>query len=184
MPEVGSRQLTVESLLVAVLHSWELPQETHVVLEKDLNIVDPVLQHCQAVDADAEGKAADFLGVVIHKAVDGGVDHSGAEEFDPGRAFALRARSPTGGCAGSAAERAGDVKFDARLGEREIAGPQACLHAGAKKVYFRNLDEAGEIAEGNVRVDRQALDLVKREGMRSEERRVGKECRSRWSPYH
>ena len=22
------------------------------------------------------------------------------------------------------------------------------------------------------------------EGMRSEERRVGKECRSRWSPYH
>ena len=23
-----------------------------------------------------------------------------------------------------------------------------------------------------------------REGVRSEERRVGKECRSRWSPYH
>ena len=23
-----------------------------------------------------------------------------------------------------------------------------------------------------------------RKGMRSEERRVGKECRSRWSPYH
>ena len=27
------------------------------------------------------------------------------------------------------------------------------------------------------------LDVVS-EGMRSEERRVGKECRSRWSPYH
>ena len=27
-------------------------------------------------------------------------------------------------------------------------------------------------------------DLLKREGTRSEERRVGKECRSRWSPYH
>src|SRR2546430_15604385 len=26
--------------------------------------------------------------------------------------------------------------------------------------------------------------LRKREGLRSEERRVGKECRSRWSPYH
>ena len=24
----------------------------------------------------------------------------------------------------------------------------------------------------------------KAEGLRSEERRVGKECRSRWSPYH
>ena len=25
---------------------------------------------------------------------------------------------------------------------------------------------------------------IVREGLRSEERRVGKECRSRWSPYH
>ena len=33
----------------------------------------------------------------------------------------------------------------------------------------------------------QALDdinLTIRDGDRSEERRVGKECRSRWSPYH
>ena len=29
-----------------------------------------------------------------------------------------------------------------------------------------------------------ALTLMKRLQMRSEERRVGKECRSRWSPYH
>src|SRR2546430_12229632 len=28
------------------------------------------------------------------------------------------------------------------------------------------------------------LGALKREGTRSEERRVGKECRSRWSPYH
>ena len=26
--------------------------------------------------------------------------------------------------------------------------------------------------------------LAKKKDMRSEERRVGKECRSRWSPYH
>ena len=36
---------------------------------------------------------------------------------------------------------------------------------------------------------REAIDAVKRPvlviaGLRSEERRVGKECRSRWSPYH
>src|SRR5689334_24807607 len=29
-----------------------------------------------------------------------------------------------------------------------------------------------------------ARDLIEEEGARSEERRVGKECRSRWSPYH
>ena len=29
-----------------------------------------------------------------------------------------------------------------------------------------------------------SMDLYKKGGRRSEERRVGKECRSRWSPYH
>ena len=29
-----------------------------------------------------------------------------------------------------------------------------------------------------------ALDIMKGDPDRSEERRVGKECRSRWSPYH
>src|SRR2546430_15609983 len=29
-----------------------------------------------------------------------------------------------------------------------------------------------------------SLDRLSRQGVRSEERRVGKECRSRWSPYH
>src|SRR5258705_10190593 len=29
-----------------------------------------------------------------------------------------------------------------------------------------------------------ALDEVRQQNLRSEERRVGKECRSRWSPYH
>ena len=28
------------------------------------------------------------------------------------------------------------------------------------------------------------IKLIGEGGMRSEERRVGKECRSRWSPYH
>src|SRR2546422_11618194 len=31
---------------------------------------------------------------------------------------------------------------------------------------------------------RSATERLQRTGLRSEERRVGKECRSRWSPYH
>src|SRR5438309_6953802 len=110
MPEVDSRHSKVESLHLAKLQSWELPQEAHVVLEKDLNIVDAVFEHGQAVDADAEGEAADFFGIVIHEVVDGGIDHARAKEFDPGRAFALRAGSATGGRAGSAAEGAGNIE--------------------------------------------------------------------------
>ena len=33
-------------------------------------------------------------------------------------------------------------------------------------------------------ISEDAIDTLKRELLRSEERRVGKECRSRWSPYH
>ena len=33
-------------------------------------------------------------------------------------------------------------------------------------------------------IDSKAIDRAVTNGARSEERRVGKECRSRWSPYH
>src|SRR3712207_7144627 len=41
-----------------------------------------------------------------------------------------------------------------------------------------------ELAEANEAVPRLADNAPSYEGVRSEERRVGKECRSRWSPYH
>src|SRR6267142_6986380 len=100
---------------------WELPEEAHVILEKHLNIVDAVLQHRESIDADAEGEAADFFRVVIHEAVDGGIDHARAKEFNPRSALAFR----TGAAirrTGTAAERTGNVELDRRLGEREIAG--------------------------------------------------------------
>src|SRR5437667_4806496 len=163
MSEVDSRQSTVESLQLTKVGSWELPQEADVVLEKDLDIVDAVLEHGQAVDADAEGKATDFFRVIIHEAVDGGIDHAGAEEFNPGRTFALRARSATGGRAGSTAEGAGDVELDAGLRERKITGAEARFDAGAKKLFYEIFDGAGEIAEGNVGVDGEAFDPVEGE---------------------
>src|SRR6266850_2590623 len=111
----------------------ELPEEAHIVLEKDLNIVDAVLQHREAIDADAEGEAADFFRVIVHETVDGGIDHARAEELDPRGALAFRTGAAVRS-AGSPAERAGDVELDGRLGEREIAGPEACFHTGAKKL--------------------------------------------------
>src|SRR6266850_358964 len=143
----------------------ELPEEAHVILEKDLNIIDAVLQHREAVDADAEGEAADFFRVVIDEAVDGRIDHTRAEELDPRGALAFRTGAAVRS-AGSAAERAGDVELDGRLGEREIAGPEACFHTGAKKLLYEIFDGAGEIAKSNVRVHGESFDLMKGEGMR------------------
>ena len=146
--------------------SWELAEEADVILEEDLDVVDLVFEHGQAVDAHAKGEAADFFGVVVDEAVDGGVDHACTEEFDPAGAFALGADATAGARAAAAAEDAGDVEFDAGLGEREIAGAEAGFYAGTEKLFDEIFDGAGEIAEGNVCIHGQSFDLVEHEGMR------------------
>src|SRR5439155_23459881 len=143
----------------------ELAEEAHVVLKKNLNIIDSVFQHSQAVDAEAEGEAADFLRLVVHKALDRGIDHARAKEFDPGRALALSTGSAAGGGSRSAAERAGNVELDGGFGKREIAGSEARGHPGTKKLFDEIFDGAGEVAEGDVRVNGQAFDLMKDEGV-------------------
>ena len=53
--------------------------------------------------------------------------------------------------------------------------------AGLYDVIHRRRDVRAEFVGG--KIDPEVLDRVLR-AARSEERRVGKECRSRWSPYH
>ena len=67
-----------------------------------------------------------------------------------------------------------------------IQTPQAfeknIILEGYKKFFEENgfvTDDASIVEKLNVRIK-----LVESETTRSEERRVGKECRSRWSPYH
>ena len=48
---------------------------------------------------------------------------------------------------------------------------------------LNRLDEAEQVCE-NVYSEFKDTEIVKTQSQRSEERRVGKECRSRWSPYH
>src|SRR5215469_16461498 len=143
----------------------ELLQEADVVLEKDLDVVDPVFEHGQTIDTDAEGEAADLFRVVVHKAEDGGIDHTGTEQFNPARAFAFAADAAGFGGARTAAEDTGGVEFDRRLGEREIAGAEARADASAEEFLDEVINGAGEIAEGNVAVDGQSFDLMEHEGM-------------------
>ena len=51
------------------------------------------------------------------------------------------------------------------------------------KVIKRLVDDAGINLAGVQRL-LSIAEVVTRRDVRSEERRVGKECRSRWSPYH
>src|SRR5690348_6459657 len=146
--------------------SWELGEEADVVLEEDLEVVDAVLEHRQAVHAHAESEAADLFRVVIHKAVDGGIDHARAEKLDPAGAFAFAASGAACARAGAAAENARDVEFDTGLGKRKIAGAEARLEGRAEELLDEVFDGAGEIAESDVGIDGQPFDLVEHEGMR------------------
>src|SRR3712207_9272294 len=89
------------------------------------------------------------------------------------------------------------IFFQAEDGIRDIGvtGVQTCalpiyravLHAWSETLGMsleeRNVTvlhmEGGDYAEGKARVRSEIL-----EGIRSEERRAGKVCRSRWPPYH
>src|SRR3712207_9538833 len=62
---------------------------------------------------------------------------------------------------------------------RERGGLARALEAHAARRRPAD-DRTGGVGDRDDRVVERALDV----GLRSEERRVGKECRSRWSPYH
>ena len=53
--------------------------------------------------------------------------------------------------------------------------PRFAARQIASWLYRKGADSIGGMTD---------LSLKNREKLRSEERRVGKECRSRWSPYH
>src|SRR2546426_9361795 len=71
-----------------------------------------------------------------------------------------------------------DLDFPVRL---VLTLPLFVLHDAALLVDSRRIDHPEEVPHA-IRLHPQRD--VERGGGRSEERRVGKECRSRWSPYH
>src|SRR5437016_9617230 len=70
--------------------------------------------------------------------------------------------------------------FQAEDGIRDwsVTGVQTC----ALPIYVRGRGNSAGEFEPFAQEPRDGHDVV--EWLRSEERRVGKECRSRWSPYH
>src|SRR2546429_7489435 len=67
----------------------------------------------------------------------------------------------------------------------QLALGQLELMAGRIDEAVKHLSRARQLAPDNPAVYSHLAAAYRRRGdLRSEERRVGKECRSRWSPYH
>src|SRR5574337_1835240 len=74
-----------------------------------------------------------------------------------------------------------DGRFEFRLfGGYQLL--QLCL--GTLKEHDIEAFQRGQVHLGLCQLQQTLFVLFRVEGLRSEERRVGKECRSRWSPYH
>src|SRR3989475_3646491 len=67
-------------------------------------------------------------------------------------------------------------RFGAKTAENVRRGIAHLRQASGPRLFHHALDEVEAV--------RSALAGLEGSGLRSEERRVGKECRSRWSPYH
>ena len=62
-----------------------------------------------------------------------------------------------------------------------IKSIQTLFSEAMQEIKTINADEALKMVEEN---NCNLIDIREGNELRSEERRVGKECRSRWSPYH
>src|SRR5882672_12405975 len=137
----------------------ELPQEPHVVLKIKLQIVDVVFELRQTFDAQTEGEAGKSFRIIVDETINGRIDHPRAEQLNPTRLLADVA-------ARTSAEYARRVDFNRRLGERKITRPQARLHFGPQKFAHEIFDRTLEIAERDVSIDGQPLNLVEHESVR------------------
>src|SRR3954452_16148344 len=143
--------------------SGELLQEPQAVLEEHAQVRYAVTQEGDAFDAHPEREALHLLGVVavaLHEAEHVRVDHPGAEDLDPAGPLAERVARAVLQVAVAAAVEAGHVDLDARLGEREVARSHVHLALGAEDRPGELAQDADEVAERDVLVDREALDLV------------------------
>ena len=73
-----------------------------------------------------------------------------------------------------------NIIYSAAIGEKKNNVPKVEFAVGKSKISF----EPASGKANPVRPQQKDNTLLFKDIYRSEERRVGKECRSRWSPYH
>jgi len=122
--------------------SSELAQEAQLVGVEEPDVVDAVLEHRHALDAETEREAGDRLGIVADGAEHRRVDQAGAEDLEPPGRLAHTARLTVGVATARAADHAADVDLGARFGEREIMGPKLHRRVGAEKLAHEKFERA------------------------------------------
>ena len=74
------------------------------------------------------------------------------------------------------------IEENVEIGPYTVIGPETVIKSGTK-IHGQSVIEYAEIGR-NCEIFNFSSIGKRPQVLRSEERRVGKECRSRWSPYH
>src|SRR5258708_16975844 len=99
-------------------------QEAQVVAGEQPDVVDAVAQHGDPLDAQPEGEAAIFVGIVANIAQHARINLAGAAHLEPAAVL-------TDAAAAATADDAVYVELGAGLREREVARADANLPADA-----------------------------------------------------
>src|SRR5260221_6196618 len=94
--------------------------------------------------------------------------------------FSSRRRHTRSLCDWSSDVCSSDLEREERA---EVDACDAVIVAGRSGLRVRVQHRKIQLFLARVEIDEEIVDFVQH-FLRSEERRVGKECRSRWSPYH
>src|SRR2546425_2396720 len=138
--------------------SCELPQEAQVVLEEQADVVDAVLEHRDALAAQAERPAGDLFGIVADVPEHLRVHHPGAQDLEP----AVLADA----AAAATAEEAEHVDLGGRLREREKRRAEADARPRPEHFASEEFQRPFEVRHRHLAVDRQPLDLVEHRRVR------------------
>lgn len=139
----------------------ELSQKSQVVLKKQPDIVDPILQHGDSLYTHAESESRDFLRIVADKTKHLGIDHTGAKNFQPARRFANPAGLPFRNRSLAATNQTLDVDLSARFGERKETGPKSHPGILAEDLLQNMSEHSFEIGKSDVPIYHKAFHLMK-----------------------
>jgi len=133
----------------------KLPQEAHVVLAKEAEVIDLVKEHGNALNAHTKGIARVLVGVDTAVLQHFGMHHAAAQYLYPTGMLTHSATFTT-------TDKAAYIHFGTGLGEGEVRGAKANFHIFSKELLHKEVERLLQVGKGHVLVNIKAFNLMEK----------------------
>src|SRR4030066_1722162 len=130
----------------------ELFQEPQIIREEEPDVIDPIFEHGDPLDAHSKCKAGDFLRIIIDKLINCRVDHSRPQDLQPS---CIR----TDPASFSPADETLDIDFCTGLCERKKTRPETESRLLAEHLSNEDGQDSFLVCKGNPLVDQKSFYL-------------------------